>query len=286
MATYTDLSQQFTETLATLYDEQEIRNIFRLYAEKKWHIAPYQLYLMMRETIEKRHLETAIADLQRMATGEPIQYILGNGDFYNMELEVNPSVLIPRPETEELVDMVIQENCQRTGMRILDLGTGSGAIAIALALNLPNCHVTATDFSENALATAKVNAQNLHANITFQHADMLHPNYTLLGTHDLIVSNPPYIPLSEKETLHTNVKDHEPEMALFVPNDDPLLFYRAIAEIGKHCLSDGGKLYMETHYRFHKAMTNMMHEYGYENVKSIKDINNRDRFITAELVNR
>ena len=282
MATYADLSHQFSDALQPLYEEAEIRGIFRMYAEKKWHLPAHQLYLNINENVdEKRQAETA-NDLQRLKSGEPIQYVVGVTDFYGMELAVNPSVLIPRPETEELVGLIIYENKEQQPLRILDLGTGSGAIAITLAKKLVHSHITATDFSAEALQTAQANARRHNVDITWLHDDMLHPNYSQLGTYDIIVSNPPYIPLNEKPTLHTNVREHEPGSALFVPNDDPLLFYKAIADIGQHCLCDGGKIYMETHHLFHKELCQLLENYGYTNILALKDINGMDRFLSGE----
>ena len=282
MATYADLSHQFSDALQSLYEEAEIRGIFRMYAEKKWHLPAHQLYLIINDSVEEQRQVETISDLQRPKTGEPIQYVVGNTDFYGLELMVNPSVLIPRPETEELVDLIINENQQRQPLHILDLGTGSGAIAIALAKHLTNSHISATDFLEEALQTAQANARRHNADITWLHDNMLHPDYRQLGTDDLIVSNPPYIPLNEREALHTNVREHEPSTALFVPNDDPLLFYKAIADIGQHCLRDGGKLYVETHHLFHKELSLLFMTCGYQNVRSVKDINGRDRFMSGE----
>ena len=282
MATYADLSQHFSDALQSLYEEAEIRGIFRMYAEKKWHLPAHQLYLNINENVdEKRQAETA-NDLQRLKSGEPIQYVVGVTDFYDMELVVNPSVLIPRPETEELVDLIIRENGNRRDLQVLDLGTGSGAIAITLAKKLAHSHISATDFSAEALQTAQANARRHCANIIWLHDDMLHPDYSQLGTYDLLVSNPPYIPQSEKSAMHTNVKDHEPSSALFVPNDEPLLFYKAIADIGMHCLRNGGRIYLETHHLFHEALEQLFTTCGYQNVRSLKDINGRNRFFSVE----
>ena len=282
METYADLSQHFSDALQSLYEEAEIRGIFRMYAEKKWHLPAHQLYLNINENVdEKRQAETA-NDLQRLKSGEPIQYVVGVTDFYDMELVVNPSVLIPRPETEELVDLIIRENGNRRDLQVLDLGTGSGAIAITLAKKLAHSHISATDFSPEALQTAQANARRHNVDITWLHDDMLHPNYSQLGTYDIIVSNPPYIPQSEKSAMHTNVKDHEPGSALFVPDNEPLLFYKAIADIGMHCLRNGGRIYLETHHLFHEALEQLFTTCGYQNARSLKDINGRNRFFSVE----
>ncbi len=282
MATYADLSQHFSDALQSLYEEAEIRGIFRMYAEKKWHLPAHQLYLNINENVDEKRQSKTANDLQRLKSGEPIQYVVGVTDFYDMELAVNPSVLIPRPETEELVNLIIYENKEQQPLRILDLGTGSGAIAITLAKKWVHSHITATDFSTAALQIAQANARRHCANIIWLHDDMLHPDYSQLGTYDLIVSNPPYIPQSEKSAMHTNVKDHEPGNALFVPDNEPLLFYKAIADIGMHCLRNGGKIYLETHHLFHEALGQLFTTCGYQNVRSLKDINGRNRFFSVE----
>lgn len=281
MPTYSEINNQFATQLQSLYDKAEIRALFHLYAEKKWSIESYRLYLMLNEQMDEALAEVALRDLARMAKGEPIQHILGKADFYGMELVVNSSVLIPRPETEELVDMIIQENKSRESLSILELGTGSGAIAIALAKHLPQAKVTAIDISEKALETASQNAQSQKVEISFLLMDMLNPDASKLSAYDIIVSNPPYIPQQEKETLHCNVKDFEPDLALFVPDAQPLLFYQAIADLGKTKLNPQGKIYCETHHLFHKELQNLFEDGGYQDFISIKDINGRDRIIKA-----
>ncbi|HEY9197214.1 MAG TPA: peptide chain release factor N(5)-glutamine methyltransferase, partial [Mucilaginibacter sp.] len=186
--------------------------------------------------------------LAKLLTGKPIQYILGVTEFYGLPFKVNPDVLIPRPETEELVEWIIIENKELSG-EILDVGTGSGCIAISLKKNLPDAHVSAMDISTGALQTAMENAVLNNVNVNFIRDDILNPQSTTYNpqpaTYSVIVSNPPYVTLEDKKLMHTNVTDFEPHTALFVPEDDPLLFYRAIAGFALQHLKQGGKLFFE-----------------------------------------
>lgn len=215
--------------------------------------------------------------LHRLLEGEPIQYIVGRAYFYGMDMKVNPSVLIPRPETEELVDLIVKGNPQ-SDLRVLDIGTGSGCIAIALARNLKFPAITAIDISQEALETAKENARILKANIHFELKDIFTYS-TPESSFNIIVSNPPYINESEKSEMEANVLDHEPHTALFVPDNDPLVFYRRICDIALTALSDKGKLYFEINPRHAEEMKDLMNASGFLDVEIIKDIHGRDRFI-------
>lgn len=217
--------------------------------------------------------------LDRLDSGEPLQYILGEARFYGMDLKVSPAVLIPRQETEELVDLVVREN-KGDDLRVLDIGTGSGAIAIALSRNLPFSRVTAIDISAAALAVARENASALHARIELLEQDVF--TYAPApGSFDIIVSNPPYIARSESKDMDSNVLDHEPHMALFVPDDDPLLYYSRIAEIGRSALAGHGRLYFEINPRFADILATMLRTEGYADVRIIDDISHRRRFAAA-----
>lgn len=281
MPTYSDISNRFVSQLEPLYDKVEIRALFHLYAQKKWGIEPYRLYLILNDSLDEVQAEVAVRDLERMSKGEPIQYVIGKADFYGLELAVNSSVLIPRPETEELVDLIIKENAERDTLRILDLGTGSGAIAIALAKHLPYAAITAIDISDKALATASQNACSQNVKIDFHKMDIFHLQDEILPNFDIIVSNPPYIPHQEKDSLHCNVRNYEPDLALFVPDDNPLLFYQSIAKIGTMMLNPHGKVYCETHHLFHQQLQCLFEDCGYQDFISVMDINGRDRFIKA-----
>ncbi len=242
------------------------------------------------------HADTRLSDfiiseiesiLKRLGEGEPIQYILGKARFYGMDFSVNQAVLIPRPETEELVDTIVRENADRKDLRVLDLCTGSGCIAIALARHLPFSQVVAVDISAEALNVARQNADSLHATIAFRQQDILDISSLRLqaDTYDIIVSNPPYICDREKTEMERNVLDYEPDIALFVPDDDPLKFYLLIAEIARKTLSDEGKLYLEINPLYHKEIEKMLMAKGFTDVITINDISRRPRFIRATLRN-
>lgn len=217
--------------------------------------------------------------MDRLMKDEPIQYIVGEAYFYGMDLDVAPGVLIPRPETEELVDRIVKDNGV-SDLHVLDVGTGSGCIAIALAHNLPFPVVDALDISEKALDIAKGNARKLKATVNFSRQDIFKftPDPASL---DIIVSNPPYIDESEKVSMEANVLDYEPHEALFVPDDDPLKYYRRIATIGIEALKPGGKLYFEINPRHASELKSMLQRIGYEDVEIYLDIHGKQRFITA-----
>lgn len=218
----------------------------------------------------------------RLKKGEPLQYILGEGRFYGMMLEVTPATLIPRPETEELVEIIAKDYDGVADLRVLDVGTGSGAIAIALSRNLKFPCLTAVDISEAALEVARRNAARLHAKIDFLHADIFQwePERRSL---DLIVSNPPYICEKEKVEMDNNVVEYEPAEALFVPDSNPLLFYSRIAEIGKTALVKGGRLYFEINPLHAEELVEMMEEAGYKDVRILRDLSGKERFMRATL---
>lgn len=219
--------------------------------------------------------------LRQLDEEKPIQYILGTGRFYGMDLKVTPATLIPRPETEELVDIIVDENRGRHDLRVLDVGTGSGAIAIALARNLSFSRVTALDISEEALEVAGENAERLNADVRFVKGDVF--AYEPEGEYDVVVSNPPYIAESEKNDMDRNVLEYEPERALFVPDSDPLVFYRRISELGKECLASGGCLYFEINPLFAAGLKTMLENSGYTDISITRDISGKERFAEARL---
>ena len=297
-----ELRSFFYTQLASLYEKQEIDAIFFTYIYYKYDISKHRYFLNPEVRCE---VQGTRCDLKNLANGCPIQYVLGKTTFYNLEFHVNPSVLIPRPETEELVENILKSTRFLTtfGMtspsnfegvapiyrsrgslyRILDLCTGSGAIAIALAKNINNAAVWATDNSETALNTAQKNAALNNAEITFLHHDILKDGIANLPDNfDIIVSNPPYIPQSESINMHKNVVDFEPEAALFVPEENPLLFYDAIAHIAKKNLRTGGILYVEIHEKFHFELSEMLAKLDFKEIKLWNDINGKPRFISCK----
>lgn len=226
-------------------------------------------------------LEDRISDAaRRVASGEPLQYALGTARFMGMDFEVNPAVLIPRPETEQLVDMIADHASGRTDLHVMDLGTGSGCIAIALARALKFPRVEAIDISPEAIATARRNSTALHARVDMRQADML----TLApepDSFDIIVSNPPYICEAERNEMKRNVLEHEPHSALFVPDSRPLLFYNAIVGYAEVSLRHGGSLWLEINPLHAEATRKAVESHDFENAEIIKDERGMDRFIKA-----
>lgn len=222
----------------------------------------------------------ALDSARRLADGEPLQYVTGKAYFCDLVFGVAPGVLIPRPETAELVDIVVNEHFNQK-VKILDIGTGSGCIAIALKHKLPQASVTAIDVSPEALAIARANAERLSTEVHFAEYDILLSDNDL-GKFDVIVSNPPYVTESERGAMERNVLDYEPATALFVPDADPLRFYRAIADRARHgLLANGGKLYFEINERFGAEMRQMLEDKGFNNVKILTDMYGKERFAEA-----
>ena len=218
--------------------------------------------------------------LRELLLHKPIQYVLGEAWFYHMKIKVNEHVLIPRPETEELVEQLIQDRKSKlTDPAILDIGTGSGCIPIAIKKNLPASRLTAIDVSKDALALAKENADLHNAHISFTELDFLEEaNWSALGLFDIIISNPPYIPINEKEKLAKHVSDFEPHLALFVPDRSPLIFYQKIAAFGRDHLLPNGKIYLETHEDYAKKTAALFHN-SYQTVMIKKDMYRKERMI-------
>lgn len=234
---------------------------------------------MMHFLEEKDLPERLKTDFERLKTGEPIQYILGHGPFYGREFEVNRDTLIPRNETEELVHLIIKENPQ-SGKRILDIGTGTGCIPITLALEMKEAEVYGLDVSESALEVARRNAKKLHATVNFMHLDILREMPECRDL-DILVSNPPYVPYRDQSEMHRNVVDFEPHLALFVPDGDPLIFYRTISEKGRILLKKGGRLYFEIYEKSASLVKELLEKKGYEHVTVHADLNGKERMISA-----
>ena len=216
--------------------------------------------------------------VKRINLAEPIQYVLGEAYFLGRSFLVNQSVLIPRPETELLVQLILEEN--KTKCAVLDIGTGSGCIAISLALDLKGSQVHALDFSKAALEVAKKNATRLNATITFHHLDIL-KDLPPLTDLDIIVSNPPYVMDNERKNMTQNVLSYEPHSALFVPDENPLIFYEALAKSGKTFLKPEGKIFVEINALLGKEVANCFVENGYSGIEIIKDLDRKDRIVSA-----
>ena len=274
---------RITQLLQPLYDAHEAAAIAKAYLQARLALPAHELVLRANEALPALVERQLDADLPQLQQGTPLQYVLGEAEFYGLTFKVNPNVLIPRPETEELVDLIVRQHRHSPTMRIWDLGTGSGCIAVALAKNLSQAEVFATDISEAALAVAQKNAKANQIAIHFARHDMLDAENLPFGdTHfDILVSNPPYIPAALRSTLHSNVVEHEPHSALFVPDDQPLLFYDALVQIGKHCLTPHGKVFAETFEEYHEELNELFTQNGYTQFQSIADINGKKRMINA-----
>jgi len=275
------------ETLDTLYPSEEITGITRLIFSQVCGLSHNQQILCKDKQIPEKEKEDIHAIINRLKKMEPLQYIFGETEFYSLPMKVNPSVLIPRPETEELVDMIIKKSITQspTGkLNILDIGTGSGCIPITLAKHIPDVVVTAIDISEAALQTAKENAVLNNVDIHFIQADILNTSETakfITGNFDIIVSNPPYVTDKEKIAMCENVIAYEPHCALFVPDNDPLLFYNAIADFALSKLAPEGMIYFEINANYGPEICGMLQEKGFTQTELIRDLSGKNRFITA-----
>jgi release factor glutamine methyltransferase len=286
MDTIKDVFASFRQRLSALYDGKETEAITLTVLTEVLEVskATVKAFPENRLTISQQEIVSKL--LSHLETGKPLQYALGYAEFYGLKFLVNPTTLIPRPETEELVEWVLQTigdgKPSGKGLNILDIGTGSGCIAISLKKNLPDAQVSAMDISKGALTTAKANAKLNNVVVDFIETDILNvssnPNdYSLF---DIIVSNPPYVTLEDKEPMHTNVTDFEPHNALFVPEDDPLIFYRAIAEYAIRSF-DGGMLFFEINESLGKETVALLESKGFRDIELRQDMSGRDRMIRA-----
>ncbi|NEW84212.1 MAG: peptide chain release factor N(5)-glutamine methyltransferase [Mariniphaga sp.] len=272
--------------LSSKYPRQEIESISKLIFEKVLGLSRLQVYLNQHETISPANLAQITEIVNRLIQFEPIQYILGETEFYGLPLKVSAAVLIPRPETEELVDWIINNN-PPLSPTILDVGTGSGCIPIALSKKLPGASVDGWDISSEALMIARENAEINQVKVDFIYADVLSQSYPVQPQkYDIIVSNPPYVTLSERLSMLKNVLDYEPPIALFVPDNDPLIFYRAIADIAINQLKPGGKLYFEINEQFGNETADLLSLKGFKNIILRKDINGKERMLKADWNNQ
>lgn len=266
--------------LQPYYTAEEVSALSRIVCCDLLGQAPIDYYLGKDIVLSSKKEQELEDILQRLSRFEPLQYIEGRTLFLGREFWVAPGVLIPRPETEELVELMLKEI--PADARILDVGTGSGCIAISLAKELPDALVTAWDVSPEALSVARANARKLQADVRFVECDVLACQVDEVGLYDVIVSNPPYVTEAEKADMEPNVLQWEPSLALFVPDDDPLRFYRRIAVLGRDMLADGGRLYFEINRAYGREMVEMLRAMGYVGVRVEKDLSQNDRFVIAE----
>lgn len=272
----------FIETLTPIYDAVEAESFFYLILEQHHQMKRIDLALQPNSTFTEKQIEVWNAILTKLQQEIPIQYILGKTHFYGLDFEVDENVLIPRQETEELVEWIIinQQINKPTNLQILDIGTGSGCIAISLAKNLPAAKVSAIDVSENALQVARKNADLNQVDVTFIHQNILETE-DLQAPFNVIVSNPPYVRNLEKAEIKKNVLANEPHLALFVDDHDALIFYRKIAELAQKNLKENGQLYFEINQYLGKEMVDLLQKMGFVEVALRKDIYGNDRMIMA-----
>jgi release factor glutamine methyltransferase len=284
----------FLQELSSLYEEQEIESFFYIILEKLHGLKRIDLALNPQTVMDGVHLKQWKNIVSELKKQRPIQYILGETEFYGLRFLVNDNTLIPRPETEELVELIIESKnyeLRNTKLKVLDIGTGSGCIAISLAKHLTTSEVFAIDVSEKALAVAKKNSELNDVKVNYINVDILKINdLNELATHnpqlatqfDVIVSNPPYVRNLEKSEIKPNVLEYEPHLALFVEDTDALLFYRKIAELANKNLNPNGKLYFEINQYLGNETVELVESFGFKNVKLIKDIYGNDRMISCE----
>lgn len=275
--TYRDICQ----FLCCRYDEGEARAVARYLLEVGYGLSVSDILCGAVEQLPQAELKEK---MQRLADGEPVQYVVGTAEFCGRRFHVAPGVLIPRPETAELCQWIIEET--RGGLPILDIGTGSGCIAITLALDIPNAEVEAWDISLEALTIAHKNANTLNANVTFKEKDIIKCSIApVLAEHkvSVIVSNPPYIVPSESAAMSETVLNHEPDIALFTPEDDPLKFYRAISGYAKTALLPQGKLYFEINPLFAQQLEALLKKQGFGDITFKNDQYGKQRFVRATL---
>lgn len=285
--TFTEAERKIIESLTSHYGPEEAGSLAWLGISHVCELERAKYLSIKNEEIQDKDAEALFRILEELKTGRPLQYILGETEFYGLKFKVNPSVLIPRPETEELVDWVLIElrnlNEGTEGLKIIDIGTGSGCIPVSIKKYFPKAEIYAMDISAKALNTAAENAELNQTDLNFIQDDILDPkNDQLLHTQfDVIISNPPYVTWSEKGQMMPNVLEHEPHTALFVPNDDPLIFYCAIADFAIQHLLERGLLFLEINENLGPQTLDLLKKMGFSNIELRQDIRGKDRIIRA-----
>lgn len=275
-----ELKPIFRRQLEQIYDQKEAQNLVNLLIEHFLGMTKIEQALKPDFRLSESELLDLHFAMKRLLKSEPIQYLLGETVFCGLKFEVNSSVLIPRPETEELVDLIIRSKVENK--KIIDIGTGSGCIAITLQKKLNNCNITGIDISEKALDTAKRNATIHKSNVNFIKTDIREPNQqNQLDFYDVIVSNPPYVTHQEKKLMDKNVLDWEPFKALFTPEEDPLFFYIKILEFSKKHLMKEGSIFFEINENYGQALIKLVERYSFEEIKLHQDFRGKDRILQA-----
>jgi len=287
MKTIKDVFLSFQQSLAEVYDRRETEAIALLVLEEITDLSRSKIKAFTEDEITGEASEKIHLILEELKTGKPVQYILGTTEFYGLNFLVNPATLIPRPETEELVQWVLEESKKlkiknQKPLPVLDIGTGSGCIAISVKKNLPEAVITAIDISPEALHMAIKNALINDVEVEFIHDDILKTQSVIVNsTYDIIISNPPYVTLDDKLLMHQNVTNFEPHNALFVPQNDPLVFYKAIADFAVGRLSNNGLLFFEINENFGEETIELLSNKGFINTELRQDMSGRDRMIMA-----
>ncbi|HET9570548.1 MAG TPA: peptide chain release factor N(5)-glutamine methyltransferase [Bacteroidales bacterium] len=274
------------QTLDPIYPSAEIGALSRLLLRKLANMSTVQIYSDKDKNFPADTFEKLISAVDRLANKEPIQYILGETEFFGLSFQVGPGVLIPRPETEELVDLISSDwKDKKKNLHLLDIGTGSGCIAVSLAKTLPYSSVSAWDISEEALKIAAENAVINNVKVHFDRIDILNfvPVESQKSSLDILVSNPPYVRSSEANEMDVNVLEHEPHVALFVENSDSMLFYRIISQLAVQMLKPGGMLYYEINSDLGQETLEIVKSFSFREAKLIQDISGKDRMIRAIL---
>ena len=281
-----DIKKQFIHDLLNFYNENEATQLLTILIEHFFGISRNELILNSGHRLSESEILKLHKAVKELMEYKPVQYITGVVEFHGLKLRVSPDVLIPRPETEELVQLVMEVETGR-GLTIIDIGTGSGCIAIGLSKLLKKAKVHASDISENAIGLARKNADSNNQDVIFHGNNILNNEEPIVNSKrekikfDIIVSNPPYVTLNDKKKMHRNVVDYEPHEALFVPNGDPLIYFRAILEFAEIQLNTGGRVYVEINESLGNSLINLFSKYNYSEISLVKDIHDKFRFIKA-----
>lgn len=284
LKTIKEYIKELAHNLPNFYPEDEAFSVAEYYVKEVLGISSKQMHIRKNEIISESELYTLEENVSRLIAGEPVQYVTGKAYFYDLEFYVDKRVLIPRQETEILIKTILHNFKDNSEIKILDIGTGSGCIAVSLKANLPHADVHTIDVSAGALDVCSINAASNSAKLCYHHFDILsNKEFNPEIKFDLIVSNPPYVRESEKEFMLKNVVDFEPDLALYVKDEDPLLFYRAIIEFAVHHLKANGELYLEINEMFGNEVANLCTQKGLSNVDIIKDVCEKDRFVLSKM---
>ncbi|WP_266203733.1 peptide chain release factor N(5)-glutamine methyltransferase [Pontibacter kalidii] len=283
MATIEQLGKHIRESIKAAYPEPEAGSIAQLVLEHVLQKNRVQLTLAQQEQVHAEQERQVKEMTQRLQRQEPVQYVLGVAYFYGLELLVDERVLIPRPETEELVDLVLREYKNQQGLQVLDICAGSGCIPLALAANLPSANVYGLEVSGGALEVARANAAKYNLPVQWLQADIFEPVPGIkLASLDIITSNPPYVLEEEKQQMRENVLEYEPHLALFVPDQDPLKYYRRITEVAQQLLKKSGRLYFEINERYGQEVKELLLTAGFAQAQVVQDLFGKDRIVWGE----